>query len=66
MTSYAPRRAGFFAALKSAGVGLREDWIQTSHFNGSLAAEQTRQLLRNSDRPTAICAGNDGGAPGSS
>lgn len=59
MASFAPRRAGFLAALKSAKVAPREDWIQTSYFDGSLAKAQARQLLQNSEAPTAIFAGND-------
>ncbi|PQV64315.1 transcriptional regulator, LacI family [Abditibacterium utsteinense] len=57
--SYAPRRAGFNAAMKAAHLGIDPQWVQTSHFDGSLAFEQTRLLLRQSQPPTAIIAGND-------
>lgn len=59
LSSYAPRRAGFCDALKEAGLPVKEEWLLSSRFDGSLAVEQTRQLLRGAKRPTAICAGND-------
>jgi LacI family transcriptional regulator len=59
LASFAPRRAGFLAALKEADISPNPQWIQMSHFDGSRAFEQTCTLLREEQRPTAICAGND-------
>lgn len=59
MASYTPRRAGFLAALQEAAIEHCTEWVQTSHFDGSLACEQAKRLLQNAPAPTAFCAGND-------
>jgi DNA-binding LacI/PurR family transcriptional regulator len=59
LASSAPRRAGFLSALKHAELKPREEWVQTSNFDGSLAFEQARVLLQQTTAPTAIIAGND-------
>ena len=59
LASFAPRRQGFVDALGAANIPLDPAWLMTSRFDGSLAPDQTRGLLRGQQRPTAICAGND-------
>ena len=59
LASFTPRRAGFVDALQEAGIALNPQWIQMSHFDGSRAFEQTRALLQETERPSAICCGND-------
>ena len=59
LASYAPRRASFLATMAAAQIEIEPAWMQTSHFDGSLAAEQTGALLRQAQPPTAIIAGND-------
>ena len=64
MASFAPRLRGFRAALNEANLEARAQDVVVSHFDGSLAFEQARQMLRQQQprrapRPTAICAGND-------
>lgn len=59
MASFAPRERGLREALCEARVLPRPQWFMASHYDGSLAFDQARELLSQSDRPTAICAGND-------
>ncbi len=59
MASFAPRHAAFCDALSEAAVDPVPEFIESSHFNGSLAFEQASRMLRHSSRPTAIFAGND-------
>ncbi len=59
MASFAPRSRGLRDALHDANLTLLPEHFTASRFDGSLAFEQTRELLSQSDRPTAICAGND-------
>jgi LacI family transcriptional regulator len=59
LSSFAPRRAGICEALTQANLPVRQEWLIPSHFDGSLAFEQTQALLRQENPPTAICAGND-------
>ncbi len=59
MASFAPRRRGFVDALQAADIPVNPVWLISSRFDGSLAYEQARGLLRGADKPTAICAGND-------
>lgn len=59
LASVAPRRQGFCDALQEANLPIKPQWLVASRFDGSLAFEQTRALLREGERPTAICAGND-------
>ncbi len=59
LASFAPRRKGFVSTLAANNVAFEPEMIQVSHFDGHLAFEQTRALLRRKDAPTAIIAGND-------
>lgn len=59
LASFAPRRSGFISTLEKAGITVHPELIQVSHFDGSLAFEQTSALLRQNQPPTAIIAGND-------
>lgn len=59
LASYQPRLAGFKSALADAGVTFAPEMIVASQFDGKLAFEQTRALLRRAQPPTAIIAGND-------
>jgi DNA-binding LacI/PurR family transcriptional regulator len=59
LASFEARRQGFRAALCEAGLELAPEFMAVSHFDGSLAFEQTSRLLRHPQRPTAIFAGND-------
>lgn len=59
LASFEPRRQGIHDALAEAAIEPRPDWIMTSRFSGEWAFEQTSALLRASEPPTAICAGND-------
>ncbi len=62
--SYAPRYGGFCTAMATAKLEVESRWVRTSDFNGSMAFEQTCELLRHSPRPSAIIAGNDSIAMG--
>jgi LacI family transcriptional regulator len=60
----AQRYAGFVAALKSAGIPVRSQWVKQGLYtyrSGFVAAEQ---LLHGRDRPTALFASNDDMAAG--
>lgn len=60
LASHKPRREGFLATLREADLDdptLQQ--VVVSDFNGSLAFEQTTELLRSQNPPTAIFAGND-------
>ena len=63
MAAYQPRRAGYLAALKSASLKQRADWMLDFNFDGLETYEPARAFLRNArandDLPTAICAAND-------
>lgn len=59
MASFEARREGFRTTLCEAGLELVPEFMVPSHFDGSLAFEQTSRLLRHPQRPTAIFAGND-------
>lgn len=59
LASFAPRRAGFIAALAAESIEFTPDMMQVSRFDGSLAFEQASALLRRKKPPTAIVAGND-------
>ena len=59
VASPAPRREGFLAALREAGLEPRPEWMNDSHFGGDFALEPARAVLQSAERPTAICAGND-------
>ena len=59
LASFAPRRRGFESALREADIEVTPAMVQVSHFDGKLAFEQTRALLRAAHPPTAILAGND-------
>jgi len=59
LASYQPRHDGFCAALKQFNVKPDPELMLLSRFDGTLAFEQTLQLLNLSEPPTAICAGND-------
>lgn len=64
LASFIPRRAGFCMALEAAGIEANPRWIQMSHFDGSLALAQARELLLEAQPPTAFFAGNDNIAMG--
>ena len=59
LASFAPRCAGFKSALAEANIAFAPKMIQVSRFDGQLAFEQTKALLRRENRATAILAGND-------
>ena len=59
LASFAPRCAGFKSALAEANIAFAPEMIEVSRFDGQLAFEQSRALLRRQKRPTAIVAGND-------
>lgn len=59
LASFASRRTGFIQALEAGGIQPEEHWMIPSHFDGSLAFDQARELLQQPVRPTAIFAGND-------
>ena len=59
LASFEPRRAGFRAAFEARGIEVVPELVKTSHFDGSLAFEQTKALLKLPQPPTAIWAGND-------
>ena len=59
MASFEPRLRGFRETLFKANLECRAEHLVVSHFDGSLAFEQTRAMMSHADRPTAICAGND-------
>lgn len=59
MASFESRSEGFQAAVCELGLELRPEFMLISHFDGSLAFEQTSRLLRHPQPPTAIFAGND-------
>lgn len=53
------RIAGTRAALKSAGLALRPDWIIEQPFSFEGGRQSVRQLMLGPDRPTALICGND-------
>lgn len=67
MASFEPRLRGFREALCEANIECSAEHVIVSHFDGSLAFEQARQMLQAQNPtqqprracPTAICAGND-------
>ncbi|WP_322410935.1 LacI family DNA-binding transcriptional regulator [Microbacterium invictum] len=51
---------GFRAAMTSAGVAVREDWVRFGGFTAESGEREARALLADpDDRPTAIFAGSD-------
>lgn len=59
MASFKPRREGFEKVLQKAGVAMDPRWVLMSHYNGSHAYEQARELLSEASPPTAFFAAND-------
>ena len=59
LASYRPRREAYRAALEDAGLTYEARLERLSHFDGSIAFEQTLELLRGKNPPTAVLAGND-------
>jgi len=59
LASYRPRREAYLTALADAGIAYEPRLERLSRFDGSLGYEQTLELLRSENPPTAILAGND-------
>lgn len=53
------RLDGYRAAMASAGVSIRPEWIRFGDFRRQGGERHATELLRLPDRPTAIFAGND-------
>lgn len=53
-TSTRKRFDGYRHALSEAGLSLREDWCRFAEYTQESARENARQLLSQSDRPTAL------------
>jgi len=53
------RFSGYRAALESAGIPFREDYVRVGSFHHRDGVEHGRALLERADRPTAIFAGSD-------
>ena len=55
----ADRERGYVAAMKRAGIKVRDGWIVPGNLTIEGAREATRALLAHTDRPTAIFCAND-------
>ncbi len=53
------REAGFRQAMHDAGVAVDENLVRVGGYKAETAAGPARELLKSSDRPTAIFAAND-------
>lgn len=53
------RRRGYLEMLERAGAKPRQEWIFEGPFSAETGRAGLAQLLRCSDRPTAICCAND-------
>ena len=50
---------GFRSAMNTAGLPIRDDWIRFGDFQVDGGRHHARDILRGSERPTAIFAGSD-------
>jgi len=53
------RELGYRAAMKAAGMAIRDGWVAEGQLSISGARQATRELLNQSERPTAIFCAND-------
>lgn len=53
------RRQGYLEMLEKAGAKPRPEWIHRGSFSADTGRAGMAQLLRATDRPTAICCAND-------
>ena len=53
------RELGYRAAMKQAGLSIRDGWVTEGQLAINGARQATRKLLNHADRPTAIFCAND-------